>query len=107
MDGFKLDELYWVGFLILVMCLLDRYFYQVLSCLGLLLSSTIAYFLLNHRNEIDVNTFISFILMELVFVWMTIKCLTNLIRKKDAIIEDNARHINKCHCENKHCTCKR
>lgn len=50
MDGFKLDELYW-DFLILVMWLLNRYFYQVLSCLGLLLSSTIAYFQLNHRIE--------------------------------------------------------
>ena len=85
MDGFQLDELYWVGFLILMMCLLDRYFYQVLSCLGLLLSSIIAYFLLNHRNEIeDINTFIFIILMVL----MTIKCLTNLIFKGDDVIEN-------------------
>lgn len=89
MDGFKLDELYWVGFLILMMYLLNRYFYQVLSCLGLLLSSATAYFILNHINKIDVNTFISIILMELVFVLMTIKCLTNLIFKGDDVIEKN------------------
>jgi hypothetical protein len=90
MDGFQLDELYWVSFLILVMCLLDRYFYQVLSCVGLLLSSTIAYFQLNNRNEIDVNTFISIILM----VWMTIKCLMNLFSKENDVIENKEIYDN-------------
>ena len=84
MEGFRLDELYCAFLLILMMHLLNRYCYQVLSCLGLLLSSATAYFILNHINKIDVNTFISIILMVL----MTIKCLTNLIFKGDDVIEN-------------------
>ena len=82
------DELYCACLLILMMYLLNRYFYQVLSCFGLLLSTATAYFILNHINKIDVNTFISIILMELVFVLMTIKCLTNLFSKENDVIEN-------------------
>ena len=111
------DELYCACLLILMMYLLNRYFYQVLSCVGLLLSTAPAYFILNRINKIDVNTFISIILMELVFVLMTIKCLTNLFSKENDVIENNTRYINKCHCYNEdkeynednnfRCTCKR
>lgn len=95
MCEFNFDELYCACFLILMMYLLNRYFYQVLSCFGLLLSTATAYFILNHINKIDVNTFISIILMELVFVLMTIKCLTNLFSKENDVIENKEIYENR------------